>query len=294
MSFLTTKRKYELDQFTKKDFPLSIIKQNEEDHVLHIHDFIELVIVEHGTSIHFTKTFQHMIVAGDVLTIPKGVKHGYKNSIDLEITNIIFDISMLDSFPEDIKHIPGFYSLFMLNSLQQKRIVKKKGFLSLDSDEIAHVKQLTNRMLHEQQEKRIGYKSVCMLALADLIIFLSRRASKHNLATHTKNLAEVLCYMEKNYAQNISLDQLSRMINLSPRSFQRVFSAYMGTSPFNHLLNVRIQHAKKLLKETELTISEIAYATGFGDSAYFTRQFKKIFYSSPTNYRKQADNIPQA
>ncbi len=67
------------------------------------------------------------------------------------------------------------------------------------------------------------------------------------------------------------------MINLSPRSFQRVFSSYMGISPFSHLLNVRIQHAKKLFKETELTISEIAYATGFAIVPILLVSSKKYF-----------------
>ena len=287
MATLIRRSKYKLDSFAEKGFPLFLNEQNEENHILHTHDFTELVIVEHGKSIHFTETFSHMIVTGDVLVIPKGIKHGYKDTEMLKLTNIIFDMSLLDSLPEDIKHIPGFYSLFMLSSLQQQKNINKKGFLSLDSDEISCVKQLTNRIIREQQKKRTGYRCICVLTLADLIIFLSRKASKHNLAVHTKSISEVLCYMEKNYNQNISLEQLSNMIKMSPRSFQRVFSGYMGTSPFNHLINLRVQHAKKLLKETDLTISEIAYKTGFGDSAYFARQFKKIFYTSPTSYRKQ-------
>jgi AraC-like DNA-binding protein len=287
MRLLQKQREYKLVDYMENEFPLSINKYNEDNHVLHVHDFIELVIVESGKGIHYTKNFRHVIVAGDVLTIPKGMKHGYKDSETLEITNIIFDMSLLDSLAEDFKHIPGFHSLFLLNPLQQQRIINKKGFLTLDPNEIARIKRLTSRITSEQQEKRTGYRSVCILALADLIIFLSRKASKHNLTHQTKNLAAVLSYMEKKYDQHISLEQLSEMVNLSPRSFQRIFNAYMGISPFSHLINIRMQHAKKLLKETEFTVGEIAYLTGFGDSAYFTRQFKKIFRTPPSKYRKQ-------
>lgn len=287
MRTLRKQREYKLVDYVENDFPLFITQYNEDDHLLHVHDFIELIIVERGKGIHYTKNFSHVIVAGDVLTIPKGMKHGYKDSETLEITNIIFDMSLMNSLAEDFKHISGFHSLFLLNPLRQQRIINKKGFLTLDPNEIARVKRLTNRITREQQEKRTGYRSVCILSLTDLVIFLSRKASKHNLNIQTENLATVLSYMEKNYAQNILLEELSNMVNLSSRSFQRVFNSYMGISPFKHLINIRMQHAKKLLKETEFTIGEIAYATGFGDSAYFTRQFKKIFSTPPSKYRKQ-------
>lgn len=128
MTTLIKKPKYKLTDFTEKDFPLFLNEQNEENHILHTHDFTELVIVEHGKSIHFTETFRHMIVTGDVLVIPKGIKHGYEDTEMLKLTNIIFDMSLFDSLSEDIKHIPGFYSLFLLNSLQQKKTLIKKAF----------------------------------------------------------------------------------------------------------------------------------------------------------------------
>jgi transcriptional regulator GlxA family with amidase domain len=181
----------------------------------------------------------------------------------------------------------------MMSHLQHKRAVNKKGFLTLRPEEISTVRQMTKRMANELQNRISGYKSVCVLTLADLIIFLSRKAARHNIASHSETLAETLCYMEKNYTENISLEKLSRIAGLSPRNFQRLFKNYMGLSPFNHLINIRLQHAKKLLEESALNISEIADATGFGDSAYFARQFKKTFRISPTEHRKQtrlADN----
>lgn len=288
MATKNQQRKYELANIIKDDFPLFVGTTTGSNHVLHGHDFTELVIVERGNGIHFTDTQRHRISAGDILPIPKGMKHGYENTEMLKITNVIFDISLLNSFPEDLKHIPGFYSLFMINPLQRKRAVNKKGFLSLNSDEISAVKKHLTRITRELQEKRTGYRSVCVLALADLVVFLSRKASRHNMTAHSGILSETLCYMEKNHMKNVSLKQLSRMAGLSPRSFQRIFQNYMGTSPFNHLMSIRLQHAKRLLEETELNASEIAESVGFGDSAYFTRQFKKTFCFPPTLYRKRA------
>ncbi|MFA7184493.1 MAG: helix-turn-helix domain-containing protein [Victivallales bacterium] len=287
-----TKRKYQLKDLTE-DFPLFIQNTSTRDHVLHSHDFTELVIVEYGKGIHFTSNYRHMVATGDVLVIPKGMKHGYEDSEKFRITNVIFDLSLLDSLPETFKYIPGFQSLFLLNPFQRKKAVNRKCFLTLEPEQIDHVKQLTGRMTHELREKRIGYQAVCTLTLADLIIFLSRLASKHNLSMHTNKVAEALSYMEKNYANHISLGQLSRAAKLSPRNFQQIFKDYLGISPFRHLIKIRLQNARKLLLETDLSIGEIAYAAGFGDSAYFARQFKKVLRTSPSDYRKEALSIDQ-
>ncbi len=289
MSDLITTRAYRLKDLTG-DFPLFIQKSNTKNHVLHGHDFTELVIVEYGKGIHFTSSSRHLITTGDVLVIPRGTKHGYENSERLQITNLVFDLSLLDSLPATFRHISGFQSLFLLSPLQRKRKITQKGFLTLAPEQLNHVKHLTGRMVQELQKKETGYQAVCVLVLADLIIFLSRQAAKHDLAVHSNKLANALSYMEKHYAEPVSLEQLSRAAKLSPRNFQQIFKDYLGVSPFHHLINVRLQHAGKLLRDTDLNIGEIAYSTGFRDSAYFARQFKKVFRTSPSHYRKEAIN----
>ncbi len=287
MTKTANQRRYRLHELIKDDFPLYVMKCRGGNHVLHDHDFTELVIVEQGKGIHHAGTFRHRIMTGDVLVIPESTKHGYEDTDKLKIINVIFDMALLNSLPEDFRHIPGFYSLFLLNQRQRNTAAGKKGFLSLDPDEITKVEQLVSKMEKELEERRGGYRSICVTALTELVVFLSRKASRHNLASHSGRLAEALCFMQKNFARNITIEQLSRIVNLSPRSFQRIFRDYMGTSPFDYLINLRVRYAKKLLEDTDLNIGEIAAVTGFNDNAYFTRQFKAIFRIPPTLYRKQ-------
>jgi AraC family L-rhamnose operon transcriptional activator RhaR/AraC family L-rhamnose operon regulatory protein RhaS len=281
---LLTKEEYNLGEITG-NFPLNVMFVHNKDHVLHKHDFTELVVVDAGRGVHVTQSLRHEISAGDVLIIPRGMKHGYEDTDNLSIVNIIFSMSLIEGIPGDIKHIPGFYSLFRLNSTQLKRHIKKRGFLSLDAEETAFVRHCAGRINRELKEERDGYKSVCTLSLADLIIYLSRKASRHNIESHSENIAEILSYMEKNYNKEMTLEKLSNRLKLSPRSFQRLFKAYLGTSPFKHLLCLRLRHAGKILLATELSITEIAELTGFSDSAYFARQFKKFYRMTPRKYR---------
>ena len=288
MSHQVKKTKYGIREFTREDFPLAVNRQYSQDHVLHTHDFTELVVVESGKSTHILEDSEYLIVKGDVLVIPRGVKHGYRNSEKFRLTNLLFDLSLIASWREDFEKIPGFCSLFTIDSEWRKKLLSRKGFLSLDSYEISYVKKLVDRIESEQNEKRNGYKVVCTLSLADLITFLSRKASKHNWNDHAEKLSEVLCYMERKHTSKISLQKLSQIANMSPRNFQRIFKGYMGVTPSKHLLNIRMQSAKRLLKDTEASINEIAYAAGFNDCAYFAKQFKSMFFCSPSLYRKQS------
>ncbi len=83
---------------------------------------------------------------------------------------------------------------------------------------------------------------------------------------------------------------LAKMSNLSVRHFTRIFRDTYQTSPGNYINNLKMQHACMLLTKTTLNISEVAFQSGFSDSNYFTRQFKKLFQVTPKEYRNQEKN----
>jgi iron complex transport system substrate-binding protein len=74
---------------------------------------------------------------------------------------------------------------------------------------------------------------------------------------------------------------------MSVRNFQRIFKDATGLSPNNYLLELRIQHASKLLTETDSAIYDLSEQVGISDWFYFSKAFKKKFGVSPLKYRKQ-------
>ena len=73
---------------------------------------------------------------------------------------------------------------------------------------------------------------------------------------------------------------------MSKSYFLRLFRRYMGTTPYNYLINFRITQAKELLVLTDHSISEIAQEAGFGDASNFSTRFAKATGQSPMQYRK--------
>jgi transcriptional regulator GlxA family with amidase domain len=78
---------------------------------------------------------------------------------------------------------------------------------------------------------------------------------------------------------------LTKIANMSERSLSRTFKKATGLTPIDYYIHLKVSHSCSLLQNTALSVSEIAYASGFSDSNYYTRQFKKIMGTSPTLYR---------
>lgn len=87
--------------------------------------------------------------------------------------------------------------------------------------------------------------------------------------------------------QPISLDALAQAINVSPYYLSRIFSQENGFTLSSYLTQQRMEKARQLLTQTNLSIKEIAYAIGYRDSHYFSRVFRGSFSVSPSAYRRQ-------
>lgn len=94
-------------------------------------------------------------------------------------------------------------------------------------------------------------------------------------------------FLRKNYKENITLDKLSEVANISPIYFHKLFTAYFHKSPNQYLLDIRISHAKTKLLREDYCLSEIALECGFSSQSYFCYKFKKSVGLTPLEYRKK-------
>ncbi len=92
--------------------------------------------------------------------------------------------------------------------------------------------------------------------------------------------------IQKNLFEDLSIEELAFLTSLSLSSFKRKFSSIYGTSPNKYITSKRLEKAQTLLNTTELSISEIAYDSGFSDVGYFSKTFRKHYNVSPSEIRK--------
>ncbi len=103
-----------------------------------------------------------------------------------------------------------------------------------------------------------------------------------------RRIGKVLKHIEDQGAKPITNSKLAAVAGMSTNAFIRLFSESVKTPPQQYLMEERLRKACMMLGYTEMTIDEIAEATGFCDRYYFTRMFKKYRTVSPAEYRKHS------
>jgi len=155
------------------------------------------------------------------------------------------------------------------------------------------IKELVYAFINECHTEQPG----CSLMLESLsmqtaIVLL--RECHHNLsfsslkpAVHKDNkcINRAIDYIMDNYQNKMSLRDLASETHYSPYHFSRLFKQHTGRTPFEFLLEIRIEKAKTLLKHTDHSISEICYLSGFSNHSYFSQIFKKKTGVSPSQYK---------
>lgn len=100
-------------------------------------------------------------------------------------------------------------------------------------------------------------------------------------------LEKVLNYMEKYFRRNLLLAELAEIAQLSPAHFAVQFRLAVGDPPHRHLVRMRIEEAKRLLRTTAWSIVEVAEAVGYENSAYFSTVFKRMAGVTPGAFRRR-------
>jgi AraC family transcriptional regulator, glycine betaine-responsive activator len=96
-----------------------------------------------------------------------------------------------------------------------------------------------------------------------------------------RQIKRLIGLMENNIEAPLSISELARNSALSTRQTQRLFHEHLNIAPLKLYREIRLEHARRLLKQTDLSVTEIAFASGFANSSHFTRCFKDQFDTTP-------------
>ncbi len=135
------------------------------------------------------------------------------------------------------------------------------------------------------------------LMVKELIIRLLQTKAKVMLLDNetlfdNNRMAFIVKYMREHLTENIQVDKLADKACMSTSNFYRSFKNTLGESPIDYLNGERIKFAKKLIQRTNNKFADIAYKSGFNNTSYFNRQFKRFEKITPNQYRKLVkDNI---
>lgn len=105
---------------------------------------------------------------------------------------------------------------------------------------------------------------------------------------HPHNFTQVIDYIEDSLGQSIELEQLAQIAGMSRFYFCRLFKQSVGFTPHQFVIRRRIERAKHLLRQSNLSIAEIAITCGFANQDHLTRYFKRLTSATPSIFRQQS------
>lgn len=104
----------------------------------------------------------------------------------------------------------------------------------------------------------------------------------------SRALKRVLDYVGDNLASDLSLEEMARAANLSPRHFSRVFREATGLSPYRYVIRERVEKAKVLLSTTDSPVGEVAILCGFSHGGHLSRHFVRLVGTTPARFRSES------
>ncbi len=117
--------------------------------------------------------------------------------------------------------------------------------------------------------------------------FVATRQSTDIVAVNDPLVGRVLAHIRENATSIVSVYHLASYFNVSTRTLERRFKDAANRSPEEELIRIRLERAKTLLRNTKLSVLEIAAMSGFADPSYFSRSFRQNCKSTPHQYRKE-------
>lgn len=125
--------------------------------------------------------------------------------------------------------------------------------------------------------------------LKSLILTMLSMANKRQTPQQSKEsllVQNIIEYLNTNYSKNISNSILGDFFHFHPAYINRIFKKYAGTTMHEFLINRRLSAAMEILRSQNISVHEVARITGFSDTPYFTRIFKKRIGITPSEYKK--------
>lgn len=250
----------------------------------HWHTELEFVYIESGTVTFWIGEKQFALPEGNGVFINSKVLHRFYSPTEAVIPNFVcmpFFIAEQDSF------IYYKYVLPVISSALSFQIFNEK--IPWQAETLSIIKQVI--------AAQDGVSS-CELVTASLMQRLWLEIYENTDITHRKEnindavssqarLQLMMQYMQQNYQNGISLDDVAAHAGVSKSTVLNLFRKYLHVTPINYLINYRLNEAAALLSKTEKKVNTISDETGFNNVDYFCRLFKKHYRVTPSEYRKR-------
>ncbi|HVG15667.1 MAG TPA: AraC family transcriptional regulator [Chitinophagaceae bacterium] len=230
---------------------------------------------------------RHMVYPGDLAIILPGQSFGGERDL-FDVGNVTWLHLKVLQLEQEGKKSMGPWS--RLSNSECRRI---GTILSLNScpvlSKVKEAGTMFQNIHYEFLNQEIGYSARINLMIEDLFILIARYLTRQH--DSRRDFPQTFMKLEQSLREDLShqwtLDEMAALVGLGITAFTEKVKSYTGFSPLNYLINIRISEAIKLLKRTDVHITDIALDVGFYSSQHFATTFKKLTGYTPTEFRKK-------
>jgi len=253
-------------------------------------EFLRLYYVADGRFDWIINEGQYMLYPGDLAVVLPGQSFGAgKNFFDIGTVSWIY-------LQLQKKDYPGKLAVGKWSRLTDSECRTIGRILSLNSSPVLpRIKEAGvtfQTMQHEFINQEIGFTARVNHLIDELIILITRHLTKQN--SSRRDFPQTFMKLEQSLRENLShqwtVEEMATLVGLGTTAFSEKVRSFSGFSPLNYLINIRISEAIKLLKRSDINVTDIALDTGFYSSQHFATTFKKLTGYTPSEFRKK--NIP--
>ena len=244
---------------------------------MHRHEFVEIFYVVSGTAEHILNGQKTVITSGDIYIITPSDYHCFK-SYDSTVNFIHRDICIS---VDEYKEICAFLDL---PSFEETLTSNLTLHSKLDVDTIAFFEKTFNAFALDINNK--SYNRLCRGITSSILLFMSNNNAHFNRATVPSWIQDILDLLRSPYLYGMSVNDITKDIPYTKQHICNTFKKHMGQSITEYFLQQRLNYAKYLLLSTTDSIASIANITGFNNTSFFYRSFKKQFSITPSELRK--------
>lgn len=261
--------------------------------LVHRHNFFELIYVLEGEFNHVVNNFNIKMKKGDICILPPGVFHQVNVFDD---NTILIDILIRKTTFEDVffnfLRTDNVISNFFVSNLYAN---EHTNYILFHTDGDYSIYSLILYIVMEFKIKEIYQSELIDTMLVGLFVKIIRLhvkdceippVSKKRTGTSPY---QVIQYLQDNYL-NVSLSDIAEKFNYTPEYTSKIIKETTGYTFTQIIKRIRMQHAEKLLVDTDIAIADISIAIGYFNPEHFIRTFKSIYKTTPSEYRKNNKN----
>ena len=261
----------------------------------HRHEYMQINYVAEGNGFCEFEDGTARFTQGSCFIVPPYVPHKImlgENVSSVKVYETEFLIDFIFPPSHEIGDIEAYADFICLGLQDKSEKDYSKHIINLDGETREKVESIISDALNEYNNRRPGFETALRSLILYLLTILGRAYSNNEnnysarYKKHRSDILKVIDYIHMNYEKEITLGELSSLINYSSSYFSSLFKSVTSKSYIEYLNHYRIKKSMELLKNTDMRVIDVAARVGFENVSNFNRMFKKLIGMSPTDYKK--------